>query len=93
MIDIVTSALAVFETSVSEALSNSKIDERRFDMLQTLYHESLNELTGFNHKMEAEKIKHFQKSPLEEIENTLRTSQSFVICSCFLCATFACYLT
>ena len=39
--DIVTSALAVFETSISKALNNREIDEWEFGMLQTLYYESL----------------------------------------------------
>ena len=30
LVDIVTSAIAVFETSVSKALNNNKIDERQF---------------------------------------------------------------
>ena len=76
LIDIVTSASAVFEKSVSKALNNVEIDGREFDMLKTLYHESLNELAGFNHKMEAENRKQFQKSLLEEMKNTLRTRAS-----------------
>ena len=34
LVDIVTSALAVFETSVSKALDNGEIDEREFGILQ-----------------------------------------------------------
>ena len=54
LVDIVTSALAVFETSVSKTLNNGKTDEQEFGMLQTLYSKSLNELTGVHQKMEAE---------------------------------------
>ena len=36
VIDIATSALAVFEMSISKALKDSKIEEREFNMLQTL---------------------------------------------------------
>ena len=62
-----TSALAVFEMSISKALKNGEIDEREFGMLQTLYYRSLNELTGFNHKREAENRNQFENSLLEEI--------------------------
>ena len=61
LVDIVTSALAVFETSVSKALNNGKIDEEEFNMLQTLCSKSLNELTGVNRKMGAESRNQFEK--------------------------------
>ena len=44
--DIVTSALAVFETSVSKALRDGKIDEWEFNMLQELYCESFDNLSN-----------------------------------------------
>ena len=53
-IDIVTPALVVFERVVSGALKNGIIDEEKFNMLQTLHLETLNELTGINRRMEAE---------------------------------------
>ena len=52
--DIITSALAVFETSVSKVLNNVKIDELEFSMIQTLYYELLNDLSNIDRKMEAE---------------------------------------
>ena len=52
--DIVTSALAVSETSIFKALNDAKIDEREFDMIQTLYLKTLNELANIDNKMEAE---------------------------------------
>ena len=70
LVDIVTSTLAVFETSVSEALNNGKIDEEEFNMLQTLYSKSLNELMGVDRKMGAESRNQFEKSLLEEINDT-----------------------
>ena len=54
LIDIVTPALAVFERVVSGALKNGVIDEEEFNTLQTLHLETLNELTGINHRMEVE---------------------------------------
>ena len=54
LIDIVTPALVVFERVVSKSLKDGKIDEEEFNMLQTLHLETLNELTGVDHRMEAE---------------------------------------
>ena len=54
LIDIVTPALVVFERVVSGALKNGVIDEEEFNTLQTLHLETLNELTGVDHRMEAE---------------------------------------
>ena len=39
--DITTSALAIFERVVSKVLRNGKIDEEEFNLLHTLYHETL----------------------------------------------------
>ena len=64
LIDIVTPALVVFERVVSGALKDSIIDEEKF---KTLYLETLNELTGVNHRMEAEHRCIVGKSLLEEI--------------------------
>ena len=60
--DIVTSALVVFETSLSKALTNSKIDEEEFDMLHTLCFKVLNELSSIDRKMEAENRNQFEKA-------------------------------
>ena len=67
LIDIVTPALVVFERVVSGTLKNSVIDEEEFNMLQTLHFETLNELTGISHRMEAEHRSLVKKSLLEEI--------------------------
>ena len=53
--DIMTSAIAVFEMSISKALSNGKIDEEMFNVLQTLYFKTLDELSNIDHKMGAKK--------------------------------------
>ena len=54
LIDIITRAAVIFERVVSGALKNGIINEEEFNMLQTLYLETLNELTGIDHRMEAE---------------------------------------
>ena len=54
LIDIVTPALVVFERVISGALKDGIIDEEEFNTLQTLHLETLNELTGVDHRMEAD---------------------------------------
>ena len=74
LIDIITPALVVFERVVSGALKDSIIDEEEFNTLQTLYLETLNELTGINHRMEVEHRSLVENSLLEEI-NKLKKAQ------------------
>ena len=74
LIDIITPALVVFERIVSGALKNGVIDEEEFNMLQTLHLETLNKLTGIDHRMEAEHRSLVEKSLLEEI-NELRKNK------------------
>ena len=62
LIDIVTPALVVFERVISGALKNGVISEEEFNTLQTLHLETLNELTGVNHRMEAENRSLVEKS-------------------------------
>ena len=71
--DIITSAIAIFETSVSKALNNGKIDEEEFNILQTLRLKMLDELSNVNRKMEAENRNQFEKSLLEEINDIKKT--------------------
>ena len=54
LIDIVTPALVVFERVVSGMLKDGVIDEEEFNTLQMLHLETLSELTGIDHGMEAE---------------------------------------
>ena len=75
LIDIITPALVVFERVVSDALKNGVIDEEEFNMLQTLHLETLNELTGIDHRMEAEHRSLVEKSLLEEI-NEIKKMQA-----------------
>ena len=65
--DIKTPALVIFERVVSGALKNGVINEEEFNMLQTLHLETLNELTGVDHRMEAEHKSLVEKNLLEEI--------------------------
>ena len=69
LIDIVKPALLIFERVVSKSLKDGVIDEEEFNTLQTLDLETLNELTGIDHRMEAENRSLVEKSLLEEINN------------------------
>ena len=89
LIDIVTPALVVFERVVSGALKDSITDEEEFNMLQTLYLETLNELTGIDHRMEVEHRSLVEKSLLEEI-NELKKCRNKSLIACLLCY-FVCY--
>ena len=76
LVDNKTSTIAVFDTSVSKALDNGHIDEREFQVLQTLHLKVINELSNVDRKMESETRTQLQKSFLEEInkiKKTLRT--------------------
>ena len=67
LIDIITPALVVFERAVSKSLKDGVLDEEKFNTLQTLHLEALNELTGVDRRMEAEHRSLVEKSLMEEI--------------------------
>ena len=69
LIDIITPELVIFERVVSKSLKDGGINEEEFNTLQTLHLETLNELTGVAHRMEAEHRSLVEKSLLEEINN------------------------
>ena len=76
LIDIVTPALVVFERLVSGALKNGVIDEEEFNTLHMLHLEILNELTGVNHRIEAENRSLVEKSLMEEINNIKKKAET-----------------
>ena len=78
LIDIITPALVVFERVVSGALKDGIIDEEEFNMLQTLYLKTLNELTGVDLRMEAEHRSLVEKSLLEEINKLKKNAETRV---------------
>ena len=69
LIDIARSALAVFETSISEAISNGKISEKEFKIIQTTYFKALNELSEVDRKLSSETRSQFEKTLMDEINN------------------------
>ena len=73
-----TPALVVFERVVSGALKNGVIEEEEFNMLHTLHLETLNELTGINHRMEVEHRALVEKSLLEDINELKRKAETRV---------------
>ena len=50
--DIVTSAIAIFKTSISQALNDGKIDLKEFQVLQRTYYNALEKLISTDRKME-----------------------------------------
>ena len=72
MIDIITPALVVFERVVSGALKDGVINEEEFNSIQTLHLETLNELMGIDHTMEAENRFLAKKSLQEEMNDMKR---------------------
>ena len=58
--------------------------------LQTLHLETLNELTGIDHRMEAENRSLVEKSLMEEIYELKKKSRNRTLISCSLCY-FVCY--
>ena len=76
LIDIVTPALVVFERVISGALKNGVIDEEESNMIQTLHLETLNELTGIDHRMEVENRSLVEKSLMEEINELKKKAET-----------------
>ena len=70
--DIVSSAIAVFELNVSQALDNGIIEYKEFHKLQGVYYSALELIASTDRKMESETQKQFQKSLLTEIESLKR---------------------
>ena len=52
--DIITLAIAVFDTSVSKALNNGETDEREFGILQAFHLNVVSELTNIDRKIKTE---------------------------------------
>ena len=71
--DIITSAIAIFETCLSKVLRNGKTDEEEFNLLQTFHLKNINELSDVDRKMDAENRNEFEKSLLEEINDIKKT--------------------
>ena len=84
LIDIITPALVVFERVISGALKNGIIDEEEFNTLQTLHLETLNELMGVDHRMEAENRSLVEKSLMEEINELKKKSRNKRLIACSL---------
>ena len=76
LIDIITPALVVFERVISDALKDGIIDEEEFNTLQMLHLETLNELMGVDHRMEAENRSLVEKSLMEEINELKKKAET-----------------
>ena len=80
LIDIITPALVLFERVVSGTLKNGVINEKEFNTLQTLHLETLNGLTGIDHRIEAEHRSLVEKSLLEEINELKKIKEQEFNC-------------
>ena len=76
LIDTVTRVTVVFDRVISVALKDGIIDEEEFNTLQTLHLETLNELTGVDHRMEAENRSLVEKSLMEEINELKKKAEA-----------------
>ena len=91
LIDIITPALVVFERVVSSTLKNGIIHEEEFNTLQMLHLETLNELTGINHRMEAEHRSLVEKKSTGRDKRNKEKHRKKKLIVCSLCY-FMCYL-
>ena len=57
-------------------MKNGVIDEEEFNMIQTLHLETLTELTGVDHRMEAKNRSLVEKSLLEEINKLKKEAET-----------------
>ena len=76
LIDIVMRATVIFDRVISVALKDGIINEEEFNTLQTLHLETLNELTGVDCRMEAEKRSLVEKSLMEEIKELKKKAET-----------------
>ena len=76
LIDTITPALVVFERVISGALKDGIIDEEECNTLQTLHLETLNKLTGVDHRMEVENRSLVEKSLMEEINELKKKAET-----------------
>ena len=76
LIDIITQATVIFDRVISVALKDGILDEEEFNTLQTLHLETLNELMGVDHRMEAENRSLVEKSLMEEINELKKKAET-----------------
>ena len=76
LIDIVTRATVVIERVVSGALKDGIIDEEEFNTFQKLHLETLNELTGVDHRMEAENRSLVKNSLMKKINELKKKAET-----------------
>ena len=74
--DIITRTTVVFDRVISKSLKDGIVNEEEFNMLQTLHLETLNELTGVDHRMEAENRSLVEKSLMEEINELKKKAET-----------------
>ena len=76
LIDIIMRATVIFDRVISVALKGGIINEEEFNTLQTLHLETLNVLTGVDHRMEAENRSLVEKSLMEEVNELKKKAET-----------------
>ena len=66
----------VFDRVISKSLKDCIIDEKEFNTLQMLHLETLNELMGVDHRMEAENRSLVKKRLMEVINNIKKKAET-----------------
>ena len=74
--DIIMCATVVFDRAISAALKNGIIDGEEFNTLQTLHLETLNELTGVDHRMVVENRSLIDKSLMGDINELKKKAET-----------------
>ena len=69
-------ATVIFDGVISVALNDGIIDEEEFNTLQTLHLETLNEMTGVDHRIEVENRSLVEKSLMEEINELKKKAET-----------------
>ena len=87
LLDIITTVIAIFETSLSKALNSVEVDQREFQVLQELHLNVINEMANIDHKVESETRTGRDKRDKENLKN----ERCLMICTAFPVCYIVCY--
>ena len=94
LVDIVTSALIMFETSISKVLKDGRVNEQELDMLQTFHFRVLNKLVNVDDKMEADTRTQLKKKSTGRDQGPkegCKEEQCLMTCTLFPLCYLMCY--
>ena len=80
-----TSALAVFETNISKAFNDGRVDKQEFTTCEMFHLGVLSELASVNRKMKAKTRTHMQKSTgrVQQPKEGRKEEQCLMMCTLF----------